>query len=94
MGDFEAHISRFSEYALSDATVGFSDSCFGVFVYELGRARDEAEFLLVDDRSLCPRTTTFEPVPLDFHLYSMSLIRTDPLSERRDWKGDGGVVKT
>ena len=44
MGDFQAHISRFSEYALSDAAVGLCDSRVGVFVYELEKARDGAEF--------------------------------------------------
>jgi hypothetical protein len=29
------------------------------------------------------RTTTFEPVPLEFHLYSMSSMDTDPLSKEK-----------
>ena len=50
LGDFEAHVSGFSEYTLSYSTVGLSDCCVGVFVYELGRARDEVVFFL-DGRS-------------------------------------------
>ena len=30
-------------------------------------------------KKYCRRTTTFEPVPLDFHLYSVSSIFTEPL---------------
>ena len=43
--DFEAHVTRFSEYAASYSAMGKGDCCVGVFVYELRRARDKIEVL-------------------------------------------------
>ena len=43
LGDFEAHVARFFEYAASYTTVGLGDSCIIVFVYELRSARDYVE---------------------------------------------------
>jgi len=37
LGDFEAHVARFSEHAASSVTVGFGDRFFGLLIYELRR---------------------------------------------------------
>lgn len=41
LGDIQAHVARFLEYAVSYAAVGLGDRCVGVVVYELkaGEAR-------------------------------------------------------
>ena len=79
LGDFEAHITRFSEYTASSVAVGLSDRCVGGFVHELGKTGGGLELFEIGDREPRRRTTTFELVPLDFHLYSVSSMDTDPL---------------
>ena len=94
LGDLEAHVTRFLEYAASYATVGLGDCCIGGFVYELRSAGDGVELFEIGNYEECRRTTTFEPVPLDFHLYSVSSMLTDPLLKGGDHKRSEGVVKT
>ena len=77
--DFEAHVTGFSKYAASSVAMGLSDYCVGGFVHELRRVTDGVELFEVGDGELCQPTTTFELVPLDFHLYSVSSMDTDPL---------------
>ena len=84
VGDFETHVARFLEYAASYTTVGLDDRRTCVFVHELKSAGDRAELFEKGEHERYQRTTTFEPVPLDFHLYSVSSIRTDPLSKGGD----------
>ena len=80
LGDFEAHVTGFSEYAASSGIMGFGGRCVGVLVYKLRRARDGVE---IDDHEQRRRTTNFEPIPLEFHLYSTSSIDTAPLLKKR-----------
>lgn len=85
LGDFQAHVTGFSKYAASSVTVGLSDYCVGGFVYKLRKVRGGVELLEMGDGEPRRRTTTFELVPLDFHLYSVSSMDTDPLLTQGWW---------
>jgi len=79
LGDFEAHVTGFSKYAASSVAVGLSDYCAGSFVYKLRKLRGGVELSEIGHDEPRRRTTTFELVPLDFHLYSVSSMDIDPL---------------
>ena len=80
--DLQTHIASFSEEAASSLAVRFSD-CRIIFRCELVRARVGLSSFSRSGDVFNQPTTALEPVPLVFHLYSMSSIYIAPLSMKR-----------
>ena len=81
VGDVEVHVPwgfGFKECtATGYSAVGFDDDGFRVSVYKLNVA-DERDSKGLEE---VKRTTSFDPVPLAFHLYWTSLMVIEPLVE-------------